>query len=292
MDGPADAGCARPLPAARPAAAAAGAAIGDAGMFLTRMEEKMGVLKLIVRRQQAVIDDLQAANARLRAANEQLARAQHTSSTEIARLCKEAADSAERVAELERGGSAPVPPGGPAPKHVVVSATAATSAPRVLGPASLSEENAPATSPQRRPLASRSRRRPAGFAGGEESSERKSPRRGRIVQRGRDGHAAGASTSGSLSGVLNKENGHPREIPSLAGLGARMPHPAASEHSAATSHGSAGESSAASRAMRVASGRQSSRSGGLPAAAIHTIYDSSRAAARYACSLLRSRPFG
>lgn len=62
----------------------------------------MQLLKAVIVKQQKVINELKAENEQLTTANNQLTKAQHASSTEIARLCDEAAENAARADVLQQ----------------------------------------------------------------------------------------------------------------------------------------------------------------------------------------------
>lgn len=78
----------------------------DVDSYVARMELRLRQFKALSSRQQAVIDELRAENAALREERDGLEEARRAGSAEIARLCRGAAESAERVAELEAAAAA------------------------------------------------------------------------------------------------------------------------------------------------------------------------------------------
>lgn len=76
----------------------------DIDTYLLRLESRMRQFKALAVQQQTVIEGLRRENAALKLERDGLVAARCASSAEIARLCLEAAESAERVAELEAAG--------------------------------------------------------------------------------------------------------------------------------------------------------------------------------------------
>lgn len=97
----------------------------DVDSYVGRMELRLRQFKALASRQQFVIEELRSQNAALREERNDLEAARRASSAEIARLCRGAAESAERVAELEAaaltGGAMGTPEEGNG-KHVFVDA--------------------------------------------------------------------------------------------------------------------------------------------------------------------------
>jgi hypothetical protein len=266
---------------ARPLSTATGAAIDDADMFLSRMEEKMGMLKLIVRKQQAAIEELQADNTRLRTERDALAHAQHTSSTEIARLCKEAADSAERVAELG-GGDILL---NSKPKHVVMDAreisslASSTDSSAALSDGLKDEEQSSSCQEDTVTVLSSAKR----------SSEKRKQRepgspqpQGRTVHRGKAAETFVIRPgSDSLSRVLDNENGDPQKI--------QLPRDTNRPFGSNLALAPSGPAKSSATPGQLAPARMHVRS---PAGTMYIVLDSSRTAAKYAYSYLKSKALG
>lgn len=257
--------------------------------YVERMEVRLREFKALSSRQQAVIVELRSENAALREERDGLQEARQASSAEIARLCRGAAESAERVAELEAAASAigaTCNPDEGDGKHVFIDAREPNSQKLLQATCEGSGRRTPIVSVDKRDCQGGHGLQKGDYAWSSSGGNTTLPvvcscestRTGQSESRLRR-HAELAADSnpkpGSLTAVVEKENSN--AVNALDGSTSESSRPRGKE---VTSHFNL------KHVVRATTGKRT------PVRSAQAVYASSRSAAKYAYSILRSTARG